>query len=417
MKTKLAAIILAVLLVISFTACASSAVREHSPAPSPSPSPGATADLDYVAAFAKFDPDTTTMTVNGVAVPWSEYFYWLYSVLSSYTSSYGGVSDFNATYDGTNTIQQSVSDAVMGQIKTYNVLYTQAQTQGLALSDTDQQALDAQWKSDVQSFASQNASAAPTAGLSDDQAFAQQEQEFTDYLSANFLPKDLYGKLNMISSLYNLMMTNMFGENASKVSDADTLSWADGQGYIAAKHILFLTVDTSTGAALDAAAVAQAKQKAEDTLATLQATPTGQLAAKFDELMAKSEDPGLQSYPDGYCFNDNSGFDQAFTTAAKGLEVGQITTSLVQSSSGYHIIMRVAVTPDMVPIISSSSGSNNTSTLRELTAQSQMSDLMKGWEDAAAITTEPDFQNLDLNALFGLSPVAATDAATASPAA
>ena len=38
--------------------------------------------LDYAATFAKYDPETIVMTVNGNDVTWSEFYYMLYSAVS-----------------------------------------------------------------------------------------------------------------------------------------------------------------------------------------------------------------------------------------------------------------------------------------------------------------------------------------------
>lgn len=394
LRTKLGALALTAILIFGFAACGSTAVRQHTDSPSPSPSASAgAAALNYAAAYAKYDPDETAVTVNGTAIPWNEYFYWLQSIISNYTSSTGTAPDWSSMYDDSNTLQQAILNAVLENIESYTVLFTHAQAQSITLSAEDLQDLSDQWKSDVQSYASQNTSAAPTAGLTDDQIFAQQEQEFTSYLSSVYVQKPLYDKLGQARTLYQNMLTSMFGENASKISDDDAISWAEDQGYMAAKHILFLTIDSS-GNALDDATIAQKKQDAEDTLATLKATPADQLETTFDQIMNdKSEDTGLSSYPDGYCFL-SSDMQAAFSDAAAALQPGQMTTDLVETSYGYHIILRIPLTPDMVPV-------NQSTNLRQLAASSQFTSLLQSWEDESTVTFAPDFQNLDLAALFG----------------
>ncbi|MBQ5442623.1 MAG: peptidylprolyl isomerase, partial [Oscillospiraceae bacterium] len=109
-------------------------------------------------------------------------------------------------------------------------------------------------------------------------------------------------------------------------------------GFISADHILIMTVDPATGQPLDDETVAQKRATAEDLLAQLRASddPVTLFSALADEY---SEDTGRAANPDGYTFNENSGFVTEFTDAAYALAEGEIS-DIVESMYGYHILLR-----------------------------------------------------------------------------
>ncbi len=106
-------------------------------------------------------------------------------------------------------------------------------------------------------------------------------------------------------------------------------AYADERGVMSAKHILFLTDATMTETE-----IAAKKTLAENVLQRIR---NGE---DFDTLMNKySEDPGLESYPDGYDF-ENGEMVSEFYNACKALEPGEVS-DLVKSDYGYHIVMRM----------------------------------------------------------------------------
>ena len=103
------------------------------------------------------------------------------------------------------------------------------------------------------------------------------------------------------------------------------------------RHILFLTTDTSTNASLSDEEKEEKRVKAEEVLArALSGENFEDLAKEFSEDSTAS-DGGL------YKMYLNNTTDEAYESAVLGLEVGGITTSLVESSFGYHIIKLDAI--------------------------------------------------------------------------
>lgn len=158
----------------------------------------------------------------------------------------------------------------------------------------------------------------------------------------------------------------------------DLEKFAQDNDVLAAKHILLLTQDSQTGQALSEEEAAQKKAKAEELLAQLQAiSDPAQLEEKFDELMnANSEDTGLAANPDGYAFTTGE-MVQEFEDATRALEPGQIS-GLVESSYGYHIILRLE--PTCAPV-------------RTMWNEDQLNTLTGQWVEQAEVVTTETYDN------------------------
>ena len=104
-----------------------------------------------------------------------------------------------------------------------------------------------------------------------------------------------------------------------------------------ADHILIATKDLSTGLALSDEEVEKKTLLAESILSRLQ--ESDDMETLFAELAdLHSEDTGRTAYPTGYIFTEGEMVAE-FENAVKELEVGELS-GLVESSYGYHIILR-----------------------------------------------------------------------------
>lgn len=100
---------------------------------------------------------------------------------------------------------------------------------------------------------------------------------------------------------------------------------------VRAKHILFGISDPDTGTQYDDVKKAEINKKAQEVLAQIKS------GTNFDELMNKyTEDPGTQSYPEGYTFARGQ-MIQAFEDASFSMKVGEVS-EIIETSFGYHII-------------------------------------------------------------------------------
>lgn len=161
---------------------------------------------------------------------------------------------------------------------------------------------------------------------------------------ANLLTKELYTTLNENSDLYNQLREKHFGEDSGHYpTDAEVNAYLEETGQYRVKHILLSTTDENRQPLEDEAVIAQKKATADDLLAQLRAAEDP--IALFDELMHQySEDPGLESNPEGYTTSKGE-MVPVFEETSLALKVGEIS-EVVDSGLGYHIILRLPMDPD-----------------------------------------------------------------------
>lgn len=170
------------------------------------------------------------------------------------------------------------------------------------------------------------------------------EERVTHMFWANLLTKELYTTLNENSDLYNQLREKRFGENSGHYpTDAEVNAYLEETGQYRVKHILLSTTDENRQPLEDEAVIAQKKATADDLLAQLRAAEDP--IALFDELMRQySEDPGLESNPEGYTTQKGE-MVPVFEETSLALKVGEIS-EVVDSGLGYHIILRLPMDPD-----------------------------------------------------------------------
>lgn len=336
--------ILSVLLVMAallavLTGCASSEIREFSgsenlPAASGSADSAQQEAVDYTYAYEAHAADELVMTVNGLPVYWDECFYWLnYAVmlLGYYGESTEIDWDAACVLDETVTNRQFVSNYALDSVAQYRALETGAEKIGAVLTDEDKAELDALWEADVTNY-----------GGGD-------EETFKAMLAEQYMSAELYHYLNNVTELYYNCMGVLFGENGELCSDEDVMEYAESQGYMAAKHILLSTTDDE-GNTIPDEEKAKKLAAAEEVLEEIKALETDDVQAleeKFDQLIKEcGEDEGAQYYPAGYCFLPGEMVEEFENTVN---ELGDYQISeIVESPFGYHIIMKVPVTRDLV---------------------------------------------------------------------
>jgi hypothetical protein len=87
----------------------------------------------------------------------------------------------------------------------------------------------------------------------------------------------------------------------------------------------------------------------------------------------------------------------AFADAAKALEVGQFTQDIVTADYGYHIIYRIPLNYDTVPIANANSSSYS---LRYLVAQQMFSAVVETWGGSLNVVYSDEYKSLDFAKLF-----------------
>ena len=313
------------------------AAETQSAEPTPEP---AKIELDFDKIYALHAPEDVIMTVNGKDVTWGEYFYCLFnqagrisSTLQQMAMYYGMNASWNdpADEEGTMTVSELAVDNSLEMFKQMNAVADYAAEKELTLSAEDEEAMQKDINDQFTQLLGEDAS----------------EEKINETLSKMYLTREQFEEINRSSKLFELGYEALYGKDAGKVSNDKAIKYLEDNGYLAATHILFMTVDAATREPLDEAAAAEKKALAEETLAKLQAVEDkDEQIALFKELKEKyCEDTGKTAFPDGYLFTPGTMVPE-FEDAVKALGEYEIS-GLVESTYGYHIIMRLPLDPDM----------------------------------------------------------------------
>jgi hypothetical protein len=293
--------------------------------------------IDYEALYATHQPDEVIGTAGGDDVTWDEYFYWIY-YYGTYIENY---MQQMATYYGTEIKWDDMADeqGTYAALPVDNANEMAAQLHGaekfyadnkIELTAEDEEELQTAYEEEIVSSCGEGAT----------------EEDFEALLASEYYPKALYEKINRINKLSQRGFEDRYGENGEKVSDEDALNYLEENNYLAAGHILLMTIDSSTREALTEAEIAQKKATAEELAAELKAiTDPEELKTRFAELKEEyCEDTGKETYPDGYLFAEGTMVTE-FEDAVKALSDYEVSDPVL-SSYGYHIIMRLPLDPD-----------------------------------------------------------------------
>ena len=323
--------------------------------------------------------DTVVARAGGADITAGSLLYWMaYLVDSSIQDPSSMDTVWELDMGNGQTFEQGILDAALNNAALYALLPIQAQAEGISVSpDLSQQ---------VSNLMTSMETEAGSAELLDHS------------LWYNALTPELYTTLFEVNDLNSQLQEKLYGEgSAGYPTDDQVRSFAEGQGYYRAKHILLKTVDTNspltdengnpTGeyAPLDEATVAEKKALAEDLLAQLQAA--GDKEALFDQLMTQySEDTasdGSLNGADGYVASPGQ-MVAPFEEAAQALSDGEVS-GIVESVYGYHIILRLPLDP---------------ADFRSGYIAQQMTDLRQGWLDANPVETTEAFAQVDPPAFY-----------------
>ena len=325
---------------------------------------------DPVKDVMGYSSSTVMFTVNGKDVTAGQYFFWLADQAdqaSSYLNLMAGEETDGIPWDMEIEEGVTAADSVKEAAKQYAIMYSvvesKGQEKGYSYTEEDKKA----YQEDLATIVEQMGG----------------EESFQTWLKGKCVTEKGFERISSVSAINEHMARGLFREGSEDAPTAEELQqYAEQQDLLAAKHILLLTKDMTTGKAYDAEKAAAQKAKAEELLAQLQAvTDPAELAKKFDELMqANSEDSGLAANPDGYVFTAGE-MVEAFEQGTRALEFGQMS-GLVESDYGYHIILRQD--PAQVEAV------------RQQWEGQKMMELSTQWVDEAEVETTETFDNLSV---------------------
>lgn len=314
-------------------------------------------DVDSYLTDGTISCADTVMTINGTDVPASAYFYWLSyyaSYLEYYYQSSGG-EDFSLSdqYDEDTTYADYVQEQTENTLISSVVATQKAQEEKVELSEDAQTSLD-------------------------------NMEENADPNTLLYYATDLDGlKFTFTNYSYSdALQTALFEKGGKYYANKETLQDYYDDNVFGAKHILIQT------SGMGDEEKAEAKKTIQGYLDKILASDDQ--ASTFDQYMNEhSEDSGLAQYPDGYTFMSGDMVSE-FEDAVAALKVGEITPEVVESSYGYHIIMRIEPDPEEI----------DDETLKERYQEDTYSGLLDEWTQSAEISTSDALEKLDTNAFY-----------------
>lgn len=375
MKKLIALMLTLVLCLTMFAGCSGTNAEETEEDP---------AVIDYSAAFAKHDPNTVVMTINGTEVSWSEFFYMLYSSLSQIQYYLGDIYWGQNCASGIDmTFEEYTMDMTMTMLKQLHAVEKKAKELNISLTKEDQKMIE----ETIETLKQQNCGEDAT-----DEAFYQ-------FLLENvYLTEEAYHYVNENSLMYEKVFVETVGPEGEKISDAEIQDFIESVPYITAKHILLMTVDPQTGEALPEEKVKQAKETAQELLEQLKEIPDRDtLVSTFDSLMQEyNEDSGVQLFPYGYTFTNGQMYE-VFEEAAFALDDYEIS-ELVESEAGYHILMRIPTNRDS--LVDFDYENNVYYTVETYAMTDIYSKLISSWMGECEIIWSKDFEGITAEEIF-----------------
>ena len=258
----------------------------------------------------------TVLTIDGEEISLSEYNYYfsIAKLQAEQTVAADQIDMYWQTEKDGKTTFEILKDSAFDEMVALRVTAKKAEQMGISYNDNDV-------RQNISGFKSQILQAAAS------------ESQFYEMTNTDSKAISEIAKLYAIRSV---MLSKLADEGKIDLSDAALTDYFKNNFY-KANHILVLTQDATTGAALTDEQKAEKKKQAEEIL------QRAQKGENFDNLVKElSEDPGKESNPNGYVFTSGEMVPE-FEEAVKNLQMNQIS-GIVETSYGYHIIKRLPLT-------------------------------------------------------------------------
>ncbi|MCL2427084.1 MAG: hypothetical protein FWD05_12210 [Oscillospiraceae bacterium] len=328
--------------------------------------------IDFEAAFAAFEPDTVMVRAGDLTVVWAELYVFLFNAVNELLGSF----DMGADWSDVLVEDLTLADVTLGRAVEEAVQYLifeyGSYVTGVTLSAEDLSMLSAEVDNLVEMYGDR--------------------EELSAVLRAfgGFYSIELFESMIRKQHLLDVLMRELYGMEAELFPDESTTMFAEREGFMMAKHILRLRDEVGEGTALG---------ESEAILEQLNAYDGDDIIAYFDALMhIHSEDTGIFNYPHGYLFQFPD-MVVPFSQASAGLQVGQFS-DIVVTDFGYHIILRIPINYDIIPIGQENLG--QLFTLRQLAASEDLNSVLQGWRDELIIEFTPEFESIYIADIFEL---------------
>jgi len=324
-------------------------------------------------ALSAFPPVTVMATTSAGTLTWAELFVFLHRTVSNIMYSYGESFDWNEGEETGESLADFVLEYATDEALSFLAYAYGFNALGFSLGSDDLNF----FIEDINEFAEMYG--------------GKEELEKSLRESGGFYDLEVFEKLYKIEYSIGILINELYGDDANAFPDERAAEYAEEHGYMMAMHILRLKIEGDD----------TPLEESEDLLVQLNNhRDSGDLLEVFIDLMNEfSEDPGsLQSYPDGYLFQFTD-MVEPFSIATAALETGQMS-DIVETVYGYHIILRIPIDYDTIPIGFSNAGIFRT--LRQAAALADFDTMMLDWIEALKPEFTPEYKSIDLAVIFKL---------------
>ena len=372
------------------TAAEPEAQTEQAEAPSAPEEPAVTSGrINYEELYRLYEPEEKVLKINDKEETWGDYFYILFTQcgqIEQYFDSMAAYYGMQFHWDepveeegeGGDTYAEAALESVDNLMIQLAALEKFAEENGVEVSEEMRGMIEAQKKQDI------------TSALGEEGT----EEAFYEYLEKIHLSRDMYDRIVTQNYLYQESFNRLYGDQAVDLPDEAALKFLEDKGYVTAAHILLLNTDEETGEKLDEAALAEKKAELEALVSELRAIEddTERKEAFLQKVTELSEDPGSARYPEGYTYTPGTMVPE-FEAAAEALE-DYAVSDVVETSYGYHILLRLPLSPDAVVEFSSTTGEARTA--RMLAANQEYAEKLQATADTLKLEWLPGHEQPDL---------------------
>ena len=345
--------------------------------------------LDLDAIYALHEDGDVVMTVNGKDVYWNEYYYWL-NVQAAQVDSYFEqmlmyVGQEIKWDDTVNEEGDTYADIVLADTETMiRQMYgieSKAAELGITLTEEDEAELEAAVQEFTVSTCGEGAG----------------EEELRETLATIHVTPEFFRRVIGMNQILGKIFETQYGENGSLVTDEQALAYIEENGVMNANHILFMTVDMSTGMSYEEAIIEEKLAAATAAMEELRAIEDdAEREAAFVAMKEElCEDSGKVTNPLGYCFIPGTMVPE-FEEAAAALAPYEISEP-VKTSYGYHVLMGLPADPEL----SIRSIDGEMGNARMLWANDRFTEEMLAHFDALELAYAEGYEQVELAAFVG----------------
>jgi len=338
-------------------------------------------DIDLDTAMTFFPPDTIMMSAGDASITWAEFYVFLHNAVSQLSYNFMIELDWEEEFFDNKTVAESILEYTTDHALELLVFEYASTVLGVSLGQEDFDII----QEDIDYM------------LADAESLEALEEGLHEN---GFLSLEVYRTLRLREFIPWLLLSSLYGDDLSDISDDTVAEFAEFHKYMRAQHILLAFLRAEDG---------HSAQEIEDNKIELRAQIDNILDRLneragdndffdfFEELMWEyGEDPGMFSSPDGYLFQPND-MVAPFSEACAAILPGQLS-DVVTTSYGYHIILRLPINYDEIPFSMIYAGYNYS--LRMLAIIDDFENRMEAWRESMNVVFSPEYYSINLSEMF-----------------